>query len=123
MDFILLSCDENHENYANFEKLRSLIETQVLGLDHVSNRLPPAWMKVKRELVDTNDDFLAYSAYQTLCHKHGVEDPEDQKLLARFLNDLGTMLNYAVLLPLEKSLNRSLIALSWSMQCVHCSPM
>ena len=43
------------------------------------------------------------SAYQKLCVRHGIREAADQELLARFLHDLGVMLNYSDRMPLENT--------------------
>ena len=103
VDFVRISCDLADDTHCNFVQLRQLIEKEVLKLEHVSNRLPANWLKVKDSLVSTNEDFLAFGDYQSVCEMHGVQDIDDQVVLARFLNDLGTMLNYSDRIPLEKT--------------------
>jgi internalin A len=104
VDFIPVSCDVNHRYAANVQHLSDVVqETVSRELRHVSYKLPAAWMEIKAALECGSNDYLSYVAYQTLCATKSVIDPEDQKLLADFLHDLGTMLNYSNRLPLEET--------------------
>ena len=101
VDYVPISCQEDSEFHKGFDTLRSLIGKEVGTLEHVSNRLPPDWMAVKRDLEKTNEDFLSYDGFQKVCREKEVEEKEDQEMLAGFLHDLGTMLNFSSLMPLE----------------------
>lgn len=103
VDFVQVSCVEEHEAHSNFLHLKELIEREVRKLEHVSNKLPQRWIDVKAALDDENEDFMTYADYRAKCLELGVDDEEDQQLLARFLHDLGVMLNYAEKIPLEET--------------------
>ena len=96
VDFIPVSCVESHRYAKNAYRLRELVQETVCGeVGHIRYKLPAAWMNIKAQLEQLDHDYLSFPAFQRLCGAQGVTDPEDQKLLARFLHDLGTMLNYA----------------------------
>lgn len=102
VDFIPISCAPGHRHSANAPRLRELVrETVRRELRHVRYRLPQAWMEVKEALERPGLNHLSYAGYQVLCRERGIGDDEDQKLLAGYLHDLGTMLNYADRMPLE----------------------
>jgi len=102
VEFIPISCDAPHPASKNVPRLRQLVFDTVCGeIGHIRYKLPAAWMRVKGELEKPQVEYLSYTRYQKLCAEAAIVDPEDQKLLATFLNDLGTMLNYADRMPLE----------------------
>lgn len=102
VEFLPISCKEGGRCADNLPRLRELVERTVRNeLGHVRYRLPQAWMQVKAELERPGRDHLGYAGFQELCRARGIADPEDQALLARYLHDLGTMLNYGDRMPLE----------------------
>jgi internalin A len=104
VDFIPISCDKTHSASRNVPRLRQLVlDTISEDIRHVRYKLPASWIAVKQKLEQRGLDHLSYVGYQELCVAQGIIDSEDQKLLARFLNDLGTMLNYADRMPLEQT--------------------
>lgn len=100
VDFIPISCNSQEPKAARFvenaRQLRDLVrETAVRELGHIRYKLPASWMAVKEQLEQPHHDYLSFTTFQNLCVEKGIEDGEDQKLLADYLHDLGTMLNYA----------------------------
>lgn len=89
-DFAYVSC----ENGEGDEDLQQKIRHHVLGLEHVDAKIPAGWIGVKEKLGTTKRSWLTYAEYQEICRKHGVNDPEDQMQLIRFLHDLGVMLSF-----------------------------
>ncbi|MEO7932589.1 MAG: COR domain-containing protein [Chthoniobacterales bacterium] len=104
IDFIPVSCDQTHPASKNMNRLRQAVLDAVRSeLGHIHYKLPASWMAVKDGLEQPGIDFLGYGDYQQRCLAAGIADAEDQQLLAIFLNDLGTMLNYADRMPLENT--------------------
>jgi internalin A len=101
VDFIPVSCEKNHKCAVNTYHLRELVQQTIRDeVEHIHYKLPATWMAVKACLEAGRQSYLSYPEYQKLCVEKRVNDPEDQKLLARFLHDLGTMLNYGERMPL-----------------------
>lgn len=104
VDFIPISCDEDHVCAEGARRVRDTVAaTACREIGHVNYKLPAAWMAIKEQLENGSADYLTYALYTELCRKYGVNDEDDQELLADFLHALGTMLNYSDRLPLEQT--------------------
>ncbi|MDQ3815539.1 MAG: hypothetical protein M3347_16605, partial [Armatimonadota bacterium] len=107
VDFVPISCVDTPRtrHFAeNARRLRDVVRaTACRELAHVHYKLPAAWMSVKEQLEQPDHDYLSFAAFQELCAAKGVTDPDDQKLLADYLHDLGTMLNYSDRVAYEKT--------------------
>ena len=83
--FFKTSCSKG----SGIAELRAAIEEQVERLEHVHDRVPVSYFRVKEELEEQarKRDFLDISEYQGLCRTHGREgaDPPEHAdpLLAR----------------------------------------
>ena len=77
-------------------ELRAAIEEQVQRLEHVHDRVPASYFRVKEELEEQarEKDFLDIDEYQGICRTHGVKEQSHQRTLIRFLHDLGNVLNF-----------------------------
>ena len=90
--FFKTSCSKG----SGIAELRAAIEEQVERLEHVHDRVPVSYFRVKEELEEQarKRDFLDISEYQGLCRTHGVKEQTHQNMLIRFLHDLGNVLNF-----------------------------
>ena len=90
--FFKTSCSKG----TGIAELRAAIEEQVERLEHVHDRVPVSYFRVKEELEEQarERDFLALEEYRGLCRKHGVAEQGHQNTLIRFLHDLGNVLNF-----------------------------
>ena len=75
-------------------ELRSLIEREVIKLEHIHDELLTTWFTVKTQLEEMDEDFLSYSKYQKLCQAQGINDNLSQRTLIGFLHDLGIVLHF-----------------------------
>ena len=92
LGFFKTSCSDG----TGIAELRAAIEEQVQRLEHVHDRVPASYFRVKEELEEQarEKDFLDIDEYQGLCREHGVKEQGHQNTLIRFLHDLGNVLNF-----------------------------
>ena len=92
LGFFKTSCSDG----TGIAELRAAIEEQVERLEHVHDRVPVSYFRVKEELEKQarEKDFLDIGEYQGLCRTHGVKEQSHQNMLIRFLHDLGNVLNF-----------------------------
>ena len=90
--FFKTSCSKG----TGIAELRAAIEEQVERLEHVHDRVPVSYFRVKEKLEEQarERDFLDIDEYQRLCREHGVKEQGHQNTLIRFLHDLGNVLNF-----------------------------
>ena len=90
--FIQTSCTTGH----GIAKLRREIGNHVRRLPHVFDELPQSYFEVKTELerAATARNYIPIGDYREISKRHGVEEPERQDRLIRFLHDLGVVLNF-----------------------------
>jgi internalin A len=78
------------------EELKTEIATILATMEHVDSSFPASWMQVKKTLttMQTEHDYIPYTAYRKLCQTKNVTDESSQQTLIRFLHDLGIVLNF-----------------------------
>ena len=76
--------------------LRAAIAEQLSQLTHIHDTLPESYFAVKGELesLAQEADFVPKARYLEICETHGVTEEQDQRVLLRFLHDLGNVLNF-----------------------------
>ena len=89
-DVVRTDCGDN----TGIEQLKAAILKETSNLDELRVNFPAEWFAVKDLLASSKDNYLGFARYRELCAENGVKDPKDQDLLARFLNQLGIVLNY-----------------------------
>lgn len=82
------------ETKAGIEEARRAIISAVAGLEHVHYELLASWAQVKDHLEQMEEDYLSYADYEQICLHAGVRDDDSQRVLIRFLHDLGIVLNF-----------------------------
>lgn len=88
--FVRTDCGDN----IGIDELRETIVKETSNLDELRVNFPAEWFAVKELLASAKDNYVTFSKYRDLCSDNGVKDEKDQDLLARFLNQLGIVLNY-----------------------------
>jgi internalin A len=88
--FIKTDCEDD----TGVEQLKEAIFKETSDLDELRVNFPAEWFAVKDLLASSKENYLGFARYRELCAKNGVKDEKDQDLLARFLNQLGIVLNY-----------------------------
>ncbi len=76
--------------------LRQAIEQAMANLPHLNDWIPVTWYTVKDKLTDLAKakDYLPYETYIDHCLAEGIKHEAAQRTLARFLHDLGAVLNF-----------------------------
>jgi internalin A len=76
------------------EQLKASIFKATSDLDDLRVNFPAEWFAVKDLLASAKQNYMPFEQYRRLCDENGVTDEKDQELLARYLNQLGIVLNY-----------------------------
>ncbi len=78
-------------------QLRLAIGREIRALEHVFDPVPRSFFSVKEEIEarTRTRDFLEVGEYEAICRQHDLEKESDQRLLLRFLHDLGSVLNFS----------------------------
>jgi internalin A len=81
---------------SGIEELKSTISEQVRKLPHVRDLLPENWFTVKTALekLGLTSNFITLDKYSELCIENEVSDEINQRMLIRFLHDLGVVLHF-----------------------------
>ena len=74
--------------------LHETIQQTILRLSHVHDVVPKTWIAIKERLSTLDKDYLPYEQFVDICQTEGVMSQIAQRTLARFLHDLGTVLNF-----------------------------
>jgi GTPase SAR1 family protein len=105
--YLETSCLEGEEK--TIEKLRTKIKEIVAEktlIPHVRDKLPAAWLHIRRELEKLRrkgKDYVNYGDYLKICSKYGMDKEEATYLSERF-NDLGFFLHFREDFPLENTI-------------------
>ncbi|MBL4659186.1 MAG: GTP-binding protein, partial [Alcanivoracaceae bacterium] len=72
LSFIDISCHSNYEH--TIKSLKDWIKKGIRKLPQVGDKLPKAWVDIRREieLLSQTKDILSYQTYENLCAKHGL---------------------------------------------------
>jgi internalin A len=89
-DFVRTDCRDN----IGIGELKAMILRETVGLDELRVRFPGEWFAVKDYLFSTDANFLSFVEYREVCSENGVPEIRYQEMLARYLNQLGIVLNY-----------------------------
>lgn len=76
------------------DELKASIVEQTDLLDELRVKFPGEWFSVKDELATTKKNFLSFEQYRELCSENNIGILKHQEMLARYLNQLGIVLNY-----------------------------
>ncbi len=76
------------------DNLRATIIKEVGELEHLHDQLALSWFAVKNKLAEMKKDFISYTQYKRMCRAQGIKDEASQRILIRFLHDLGIALNF-----------------------------
>lgn len=76
------------------DELEHRIKEEINALPHLRDGFPAEWFEVKDKLPRVRKSFISFDEYQRNCRKWKVKSEAEQKLLGRYLHDLGVMLNF-----------------------------
>lgn len=74
------------------DAVKDALKSSLAQMPHVRDLLPAAFFSIKRELEQSDADYLPFDDYERLCREHGIDDLRGQESLVGFLHDLGTVL-------------------------------
>lgn len=89
-DIIYTSCTQGD----GIKLLVTAIQNNLLSIPHIHDKIPETWLAVKGKLAALQKDYIAYESYMEICQAEGIHNTGDQRTLARFLHDLGVILNF-----------------------------
>jgi internalin A len=88
--FVRTECSDD----TGIEELKTLICQETDSLDELRVKFPGEWFSVKDLLATTKENYLSFDRYRELCGEHEITNSRHQEMLARYLNQLGIVLNY-----------------------------
>ena len=88
--FIETDCQDG----TGIETLRYTVLRQTDGLENLRVAFPREWFAIKDSLPRQRRNYLTFDGFRSFCKARGVTSEDDQDRLARYLHDLGVMLNY-----------------------------
>ncbi len=88
--FVETDCADN----ASITRLKKSIQERIRAIESVHEGFPKKWFAIKDKLATMPDGYVTSRQYREICAEHGEGDAEKQKMLSRFLHDLGIALNY-----------------------------
>ena len=89
-EFVKTDCGDD----IGIDELRRLIKKETDALDELRVGFPSEWFAVKDKLAGMKENYLSFEKYRELCGLNGVPDRQHQDMLARYLNQLGIVLNF-----------------------------
>lgn len=89
--FVRVSCKTGIGIRSLINEVRHLVGS----VESASTLWPLGWFGVKRELEESNSDYIGMKEFTDVCISHGVTEVADQRTLLQFLHDLGVVLNFA----------------------------
>ena len=91
-DFFRVSCKPKRGG--GIAELKKRLKRELARVEMARSNWPGSWFDVKQKLEATNAEYIGYEAFQGICKKAGIPEPETQEILVRFLNDLGTAIHF-----------------------------
>ena len=88
--FIETDCQDG----TGIEALRDTVRREIDRLENLRVPFPREWFAIKEELPRQGQNYLTFDGFRSFCKAGGVTSEDDQDQLARYLHDLGVMLNY-----------------------------
>ncbi|WP_013320928.1 COR domain-containing protein [Gloeothece verrucosa] len=91
--FIQTSCKTGD----GIQELRQKVIEEISQLKEVFEELRVEWLSIKKQLENLkgrNWDYIPYTEYQMMCQSQKITDDQSQRILIRFLHDLGVVLNF-----------------------------
>lgn len=96
---------QNIEHEAEeFQHLTEIICREAHKLDSVGMDFPETWYNIREELIIRGEKarysgmkdsyFISKEEYRQICHDHGEHDPNIQKWLLEWFNDMGVCFSY-----------------------------
>ena len=78
----------------NLDKLFSSIKYFISNLDHIGDKLPATWVKVRQALEQDQRNYIDLNEYLKICEETGINRKEDKLQLSGYLHDIGVCLHF-----------------------------
>ncbi len=88
--FVRVSCKDRSGIEDVARELRQLVGS----VESAKTLWPSSWFRVKRELEESNNDYVEMSQFRSICRRNGVSAADHRDTLLQFLHDLGVVLNF-----------------------------
>lgn len=75
-------------------ELLQTIQLETDRLEHLRDPFPGSWFTIKYKLSRLDKNYLSFEEFRGLCNQDGEQDEKAQELLARYLHNLGIVVNY-----------------------------
>jgi hypothetical protein len=81
---------------ADFQALRTKIQTLLTQLPHVNDVRPARWNDIRTTLRECakKQHHINFAEYAAICQQHTVKDEASQLLLSSYLHRLGSLLHF-----------------------------
>ncbi|MGE5355097.1 MAG: COR domain-containing protein [Deltaproteobacteria bacterium] len=70
------------------QELINIIKEQIIKLNHIGDPLPMSYYNIKKYLEISNDYYITYDKFLTICKENNLNE-EDANKLSKYLHDLG----------------------------------
>jgi len=88
--FYPISCQTNQ----GVEALMEALSQEILKVDLIEYPFPSKWLKVKKQLEASTQNYINYENFEAVCIKEGISKKSTQDTLMGFLHDLGVALHF-----------------------------
>jgi len=96
-------------------ELKNAIQNEISKLPHIGEKLPKVWIDIRDNLKQTNQNFIQFDTYLSVCKNFGI-DFEQALYLSNYFHDLGIFLHFQ-----DNDILRNLIFLNpeWATKAVY----
>jgi small GTP-binding protein len=74
-------------------ELTGQIRSSLSNMDHLQDKLPKVWIKIRDHLKKEKKDYISLDEYFKICQKFGLNE-ERTEFVSSYLHDLGVILHY-----------------------------
>ncbi len=82
------------QSLIGIEQLQVIIKEEIGKLEHIQDKLFSTWFNIKTKLENMEKDYIPYIEYTKMCNDEGINGQISQRLLIKYLHDLGIVLNF-----------------------------
>jgi small GTP-binding protein len=77
----------------NMDGLIKDIIANITKLDHIGDTLPKAWLDIRKQLENLDENFISHDRYCSICHEFNLTKKEAD-FLSLYFHDLGVFLHF-----------------------------
>ena len=78
----------------NFNQVYDLIQYYITRLDHVGDRLPATWVRVREQLENDARNYIYQHEFFEICHQNDITRRGDILQLSEYLRKIGAFLHF-----------------------------